>query len=119
MSQIKQTTTILSGTINLNLVTGLKQQYLQFNAAVKLYAVQDTVAGSILSVTMTLGNIVIGEDLIPNTPGANLGPRLNEDIIGGSVGVRNDLLQIRVRETTGGVGADGILRWLVDITDMP
>jgi len=118
MSQIKQTTTILSGTTNQNLVTGLKQQYLQFNAAVKLYAVQDIVMTSVLSLTFSLGNIVIGEDLIPNVPGAGLGPRLNEDIIGGAGGVAGDLLQIRVRETSGAVGADGILRWLVDITDV-
>lgn len=119
MSQIKQTTTVLSGTTVQNLVTGLKQQYLQFNAAVKVYAVQDIVLLSQLSVTFSLGNIVIGEDLIPNTPGLGLGPRTNEDIIGGSVGIATDLLQIRVRETTGILNANGVLRWLVDITDMP
>jgi len=116
--QIKQTTTIPSGTTNVNLVTGLKQQYLPLNATVKVYAVQDIVMTSVLSVTFTLGNTVVGEDLIPNIPGAGLGPRLNEDIIGGAVGLAGDLLQLRVRETTGGAGADGILRWLVDIVDM-
>jgi len=116
--QIKQTTVIPSGTTNVNLVTGLKQQYLPLNAAVKLYAVQDIVLLSQLSVTFTLGNVVVGEDLIPNIPGVNLGPRLNEDIIGGAVGIAGDLLQIRVRETTGILNADGILRWLVDIVDM-
>lgn len=119
MSQIKQTTTVLSGTTVQNLVVGLKQQYLQFNAAVKVYAVQDTVLNSVLQMTFSLGNIVIGEDLVPNIPGAGLGPRLNEDIIGGAAGIAGDLLQLRVREITGGVGDDGILRWLVDITDMP
>jgi len=119
MSQIKQTTTVASGTTVQNLVVGLKQQYLQFNAAVKVYMVQDTVLLSVLQVTFSLGNIVIGEDLVPNTPGDNLGPRLNEDIIGGAAGVAGDLLQLRVREVTGILNANGILRWLVDITDMP
>jgi len=29
-----------------------------------------------------------------------------------------DRIQIRVRETTGGVGANGIIRTLVDIVDL-
>jgi len=116
--QIKQTTTVNSGTTNVNLLTGLKQEFLSRPAAVKVYAVQDLVAASNLEITPTLGNVVVGEDLVPNIPGANLGPRTNEDIVAGGVGLGGDRIQIRVRETTGGVGANGIIRTLVDIVDL-
>jgi len=117
--QIKQTTTVLSGTTNVNLLTGLKQEFLSRPAAVKLYAVQEQVATSNLEVTLTLGNVVIGEDLNPNeAAAAGAGPKLNEDILTGGVGAGGDRIQIRVRETVGGVGDDGIIRWLVDIVDL-
>jgi len=116
--QIKLRNVILSGTTNVNLLTGRKQEFLSRPAVVTIYQVQDIVAASALETDLSLGNVIVGEDLVPNIPGAGFGPRTNEDMIARGVGAAGDRIQIRVRETNGGVGDDGVVRTLVTIDDI-
>lgn len=121
--QIKLTNTILAGTTNVNLLTGRKQEFLSRPAVVTVYQSQDSVSGSVITTDLTLGNVVVGEDLVCNSnpaasAGVGTGPRTNEDMVARGVGAAGDRIQIRVRETIGGAGDDGIIRTLVTIDDI-
>jgi len=121
--QIKLTTTVLAGTTNVNLLTGRKQEFLSRPAVVTLYQVQDSVSLSRIETDLTLGNVVVGEDLVANSnpassAGVGTGPKTNEDMVARGVGAAGDRIQIRVREVVGGTGDDGIIRTLVTIDDL-
>ena len=115
---LKLTTTVLSGTTNDNLLTGSKFDYLARPAVVTVYGVQEVVATSSISLDFTLGNVVVGDDLVANIQAAGVGPKVNEDIVAEGVGEAGDRITVRLRETTGGVGADGIFRSQIVIRDM-
>jgi len=115
----KLTDTILSGTTNNNLLTGSKFDYLPGPAVVKVYQVQDVIVSSTVETNFTLGNVVVGDALIPNIAEVVAsGPKTNEDLIAMGVGQGGDRIQISVRETSGGVGNDAIVRTLIVIEDI-
>lgn len=113
--QIKIATVIAAGATNVNLLTGRKQEFLSRPAVVTVYQVQDTGVG-VGATDLTLGNVVVGEDLVPNDSAVGFGPRTNEDMISRGVGAAGDRIQIRVRET-GGI-AILTVRTLVTIDDL-
>lgn len=115
---LKLRTVVPSGTTNNNLLTGSKFDYLPMPAVVKIFQVQDIVMAGNVETIFTLGNVVVGDQLIPNIPGANLGPRTNEDLLAEGVGRAGDRIQIQVRETTGTAGADQVVRTLIVIEDI-
>jgi len=118
---LKDETLVLAGTTIDNLLTGSKFDYLPGPSVVTFYAVQEVVSGSILICDFTLGNVIVGDNLQPNaaTPAAvGVGPKINEDVVAKGSGIGGDRVQIRVRETVGGVGDDGILRWQIVIEDV-
>lgn len=118
MSVVKITTTVVAGTTNVNILQGRREEYLSRAARVQVYCVQDIIVGSNIELDFTLGNVVVGDDLTPNVPGAGIGPRLNEDLLASDIGAGGDRIQIRARETTGTVGNDGIIRTQVFIDDI-
>lgn len=110
---------INSGTTNNNLLTGSKFEFLPSAAVVKVFMAQDIVLLSVLSVDITLGNVVIGDLMIPNVATvAGTGPKTNEDFMVEGVGSGGDRIQISVRETSGILNANGILRTLIVIEDI-
>jgi len=120
---LKLTNTILSGTTNDNLLTGSKFDYLGNDAVVTIYQIQDIVAGSSISTDFTLGNVVVGDDLVCNSipagaATAGQGPRTNEDVLAQGAGKAGDRITVRVRETTGIATADGIIRTQIVIQDV-
>jgi len=122
---LKLTNTVLAGTTITNLLADTKFDYLPRAAVVTIYAVQDLIAAppSSIELDFTLGTTVIGDDLIPNAnpvggAGVGTGPKTNEDILAKGVGEAGDRIQLRARETTGGVAADGILRTQIVIEDL-
>jgi len=119
---LKLTTTVLAGTTVDNLLTGSKFDYLARPAAVTVYMVQQQVSGSLIAADFTLGNVVVGDDLVPNIQDpvitGKFGPTVNEDILAQGVGQGGDRITIRLRETVGGVGDDGIARTQIVIQDL-
>jgi len=115
---LKDNTTVLAGTTVDNLLTGSKFDYLPGPSVITFYAVQEQVSGSLLICDFTLGNVIVGDNLSPNIAAMLVGPKINEDVIAKGSGIGGDRVQIRVRETVGGAGDDGILRWQVVIEDV-
>lgn len=115
---LKLTTTVASGTTNDNLLTGSKFDYLARPAVVTVYGVQEVVMGSSISLDFTLGNVVVGDDLVANFQASPIGPKVNEDIVAEGVGEAGDRITVRLRETTGGAGADGVFRSQIVIRDL-
>lgn len=113
---VKISTQLAAAGANVNLLQGRKEEFLSRPAVVTLYQVQDQTAASLSETTLTLGNVVVGEDMVPNIPGALLGPRTNEDMVAQGVGQAGDRIQIRARETTG-LGIN-VIRSLVTIVDI-
>lgn len=100
----------------MNLLTGRKQEFLSRPAVVTVFQAQDPAVG-IGETDLTLGNVVVGEDLVPNVSlGAGEGPLVNSDMISRGVGAAGDRIQIRVRETGGALAA--VVRTLVTIDDI-
>jgi len=122
MSVVKLVTTILSGTTNVNILQGRREEYLSRAAAIRIFMVQQIVTTSNIDVDFTLGNVVVGDDLRPNTQvvaaGESPSPRLNEDLLAQDIGAGGDRIQIRARETTGIVAANGILGTQIFIDDI-
>lgn len=116
---LKLRNVVNSGTTINNLLTGSKFDYLPQAAVVKVFQVQDIVLASEVETNFTLGNVVVGDQLIPNVAaGANQGPKTNEDLLAEGVGRGGDRIQISVRETTGITNANAIVRTLIVIEDI-
>jgi len=121
--QLRLSNIVLSGTTVVNILAGRKQEFLGRPAVVTLYQRQDDVSGSIIEATLTLGNVIVAEDLISNRNVAasaqfGTGPNMNEDMVAQGVGAPGDRIQITLRETVGGAGDDGVMRSLITITDL-
>ncbi len=121
--QLRLSNIVLSGTTVVNILAGRKQEFLGRPAVVSVYQRQDDVSGSFIESTLTLGNVIVAEDLISNrnvAAAANFGngPNTNEDLVAQGVGAAGDRIQIQLRETTGGAADDGVMRTLVTIADL-
>lgn len=115
---IKRSVTILSGQANPNIIAGEVFETLNRPAAVRLLVSQTIVALSVLELDFNLGNVIIAQGLAPNIAvGAGIVDR-DRDAMPAAGGQRDDRIQIRVRETSGLVGADGILNFILEITDL-
>ncbi len=118
MSVVKIKTTILSGTTNVNILQGRREEYLSRPAAIRIYMVQEIVTTSNIDIDFTLGNVVVGDDLSPNVQGTGVGPKINEDLLAQDIGAGGDRIQIRARETTGVTNADGVISTQIFIDDI-
>ena len=120
---LKLTNTVNAGVTIDNLLTGSKFDYLPRAAVVTIYQIQDEVVLSRIATDFTLGNVVIGDDLVSNlnlAGAANIGagPKTNEDLLARAVGQGGDRITIRVRETTGIATHNGIIRTQIVIEDL-
>lgn len=115
---IKQSITILSGTTNNNVIAGEIFELLQMNASVRPLFSQEIVAGSDLVVDMNLGNVIGATNFRPNIAVAAGVVDRQRDGLPAIAGRAGDRIQLRAREVTGGVGADGILNYMLEISDI-
>jgi len=115
---IKQSVTINSGTTNANIIAGQVFETLTRPAAVRLLVSQTVVAASVLEVDFNLGNVIVTQAMAPNVAVAAGVVDRDRDAVPAAVGQPTDRIQIRVRETSGAVGANGILNFILEITDL-
>jgi len=115
---IKRSVTVLSGTTNNNVLAGEVFEFLTRPAAVRVLVSQQIVAASLLSVDLNLGNAIVTQNLNPNIAVAAGVVDQDRDRLPAAAGAAGDRIQLSVRETTAGVGADGILNFVIEISDL-
>ncbi len=115
---IKNAVTVLSGTTNNNIIAGEVFEFLSRPAAVRLLVSQEIVVGSNLEVDFNLGNVIGAIGMRPNVAVAAGVVDRDRDQVPAAVGQAGDRIQVRVRETTGIATADGILNFILEITDL-
>jgi len=115
---IRDQVTILSGTTNPNIIDGEIFTRLARPALVKLICSQEIVAGSNLAIDLNVGNTIVTQALRPNIAAAAGVLDADRDKFPAAVGAANDEVQVRVRETSSGAGADGILNFSIEISDI-
>lgn len=101
-------------TTNTNLLAGSKFEFLSRPSVVRVYAVADDSTGSV-EMDFTLGNVVVGDDLVLPLFTANQGPLRSEHLLTRAVGRAGDRIQIRLREVAGTTSPT---RVLVDIDEI-
>jgi len=104
----------LGTTIN-NLVAGEKFEFLSRPAVVKFYLCTDTGTG-VVEADITLGNVVVGDNLISPLHTATLGPERDKHLLARAIGRAGDRIQVRLRETGG--SANSPTRLLVEIDEI-
>lgn len=114
MSNVRLDWAGTASTTNTNLLTGSKFEFLSRPSVVKVYACGDTATGSV-EMDFTLGNVVVGDDLVVPLRVATLGPLRSEDLLTRAIGRAGDRIQIRLRETAGTTTPT---RVLVDIDEV-
>lgn len=115
---IKNAVTVNSGTTNNNIIAGEVFEFLSRPAAVRLLVSQEVVATSNLEIDFNLGNVIGTIGMRPNIAVSAGVVDQDRDKVPAAVGQAGDRIQVRARETTGGVGADGILNFVIEITDL-
>lgn len=104
MSTFKRIVSVTAGATNTNLMTGSKFEFLGRAAVVRVYGAADIAAGGtqgVGEIDLTLGNVVVGEDLPLPIAAAGQGPTRNEHLITRGIGAPGDRIQLRLRETGG------------------
>ena len=74
----------------------------------------DTALGTVQA-TLSVGNVVIAEDVILPTKAVGFGPTRNEDLLTKGIGYPHDLLQLKLQEVAGTTTP---VRLLVDIDEL-
>lgn len=103
-----------SGT-NTNIMAGSKFEFLPRNSVIRVYAVSD--AGDDVNLDFSLGNVVVGEDLMVFKATAGTGPNRNEHLLVQGAGMAGDRIQIRLTEVTA-TPATAETRTLVEIVEL-
>ena len=114
MAIFKVTDSLAAGAVNTNLLAGSKFEFLARPSAVSVWATQGTAVANV-QLDLTLGNVVVAEDINPNVDGASLVDR-QRDLIGSGVGAPGDRIQLRARQVAG-AGPDNITV-LVEINEL-
>jgi len=115
---IRQAVTVPSGTTNVNILAGEIFEFLSRPSSVRVVLSQEIVALSALAVDVNVGNVIVTQALTPNIAAAAGVVDMDRDRLPAAVGAAGDRLQIRVREVSSLVGADGILNFVVEISDL-
>ncbi len=115
---IKRAVTILSGTTNNNVIAGETFEFLSRPAAVRVLLSQEIVTTSNIEVDVSLGNVIVTQNLRPNIAASAGVVDSDRDKLPAAVGAAGDRVQISARETTAVTNADGILNYIVEITDL-
>ena len=97
MALFKTRVALAAAGVNTNILAGSKFEFLSRPAAIQLFASQDGTGTALID--FSLGNAVVGEDLLPNrTTTAGLVQRQN-DGLGAGAGMGGDRIQIKARNT--------------------
>jgi len=115
---IRQAVTVPSGTTNVNILAGEIFEFLARPSTVRVILSQQIVLLSALAVDVNVGNVIVTQALTPNIAVAPGVVDQDRDRLPAAVGAAGDRVQIRVRETSSLAGADGILNFIVEITDI-
>jgi hypothetical protein len=115
---IKNQVTVVAGTTNNNIIAGEVFEFLSRPAAVRLLVSQTVVVGSIIEVDFNLGNVIGAIGYRPNVAAAAGVVDRDRDGVPAAIGQAGDRIQVRARETTGTAGNDGILNYILEITDL-
>lgn len=115
---IQNQVTILSGTTNNNIIAGEVFEFLSRPAAVRLLVSQTIVAASTIEVDFNLGNVIAAIGLRPNIAVSAGVVDQDRDRLPAAVGQAGDRIQVRAREINGGAGDNGILNFVLEITDL-
>jgi len=94
---------LAAGDTNTNIMAGSKFEFLKRPTALQIWAVADL--GDLAQMDLSLGNVVVAEDIVIPQFTAALGPNTNEHLIIEGAGVGDDRIQIRVVETGGAAAA--------------
>jgi len=114
VSVIRQDLQVPIGGTFENILAGSKFEFLSRPSAVRVFAAQDV--GDLAQLDLTLGNVVVGENLPLNQRVAGEGPSRTDDMLVSAVGAAGDRIQIRLRETGGAAVAE--TRVLVEINEL-
>jgi len=114
MAIFKRRLSIAGGAVETNLLAGSKFEFLNRPSVVTVFSTQATAANEIL-LDLTLGNVVVAEDIPPNLDAAELIQR-DRDGIGSGVGAPGDRIQLRARNTNG--AAASVINVLVEINEL-
>jgi len=115
---IRQAVTVPSGTTNVNILAGEIFEFLSRPSSVRVILSQEIVNASELAVDVNVGNVIVTQALTPNVAVAPGVVDQDRDRLPAAVGAAGDRVQIRVREITSIATADGILNFIVEITDL-
>lgn len=91
-----------AGTTNNNLVAGEKFEFLARPSVVKLYVTADVVVNGSIEVDFSLGNVVVGDNLVPaytDVTVTDQGPDRDKHLLARAVGRGGDRIQVRLRST--------------------
>jgi hypothetical protein len=114
MAIFKSQTTMTAGGVTTNALAGSKFEFLARPSVVTLWATQ-SIAGNDVEVDLTLGNVVVAEDIHPNLDTTLLVDR-QRDMIGSGVGDAGDRIQLRLRNTDA--AATPVVTVLVEINEI-
>lgn len=116
MAIFRVTDTIPAGGVNTNLLNGSKFEFLGRPSAVSLFASQDGAGAPNANLDLTMGNVVVGEDVSPNTAAMAGNISRDSDGVGSGVGDAGDRIQLRARNLSA---ADPVnINVLVDISEL-
>lgn len=99
MALFRTTVTVAAGTTNNNVMNGSKFEFLGRPSVVRTWASQDGAGAPGAEIDWTLGNVVVGEDMKPNTAATAGNITRDQDGIGEAVGDAGDRIQMRVQNT--------------------
>lgn len=97
MSIFKIQREMQAGEVVVNLMAGSKFEFLSRPAVVSIWATQELEVADV-QLDLTLGNVVVAEDINPNLDAASIVDK-QRDGIGSGVGDAGDRIQLRARNT--------------------
>jgi len=116
MAIFKRQVTMAAGGVEVNALAGSKFEFLSRPSVVTVWATQ-SIAGDDLEIDLTLGNVVVAEDINPNFDSVDiLMVDRSRDLIGSGVGDAGDRIQLRIRNTDA--VATPVCTVLVEISEL-
>lgn len=105
-----------AGTTINNLVAGEKFEFLSRHSVVKVYACSDLVANAHCEMDLSLGNVVVGDNMVVPEHTAGLGPERDKHLLARAIGRAGDRIQVRLREMEGAAASP--TRVLIEIDEI-
>lgn len=113
MPTIREEVALAAGASNTNIIQGSKFEFMPRNMAVSVFAVQDGADPGDVTLDVTFGNAVEGDNLGVPTYTANQGPDRDKHLLASGVAAAGDRLQLKA--VNGDAVNASALRVLVDL----